>query len=62
MYIYHNKETDEYYKFGNKKELSEATGISRNTLVNWFSRKTTKKKTNRIDDKHGKFVIIQFKK
>lgn len=59
MYIYHNKETDEYYKFGNKAALSDATGISKNTLSNWFSRKATKVKNNRVDDKNGKFVIVK---
>jgi hypothetical protein len=42
MYIYHNKTEDEYYLFGNKQTLSDATGISRDTLVNKFSRKSTK--------------------
>lgn len=62
MYIYHDKIKDEYYKFGNKTDLANFSGISRNTIVNWFSRSTTKVKTNRVDDKEGRFVIVEFKK
>ena len=55
MYIYHNKELDEYYAFNNLARLSDHTGISYDNLKHWFVRE----KKHRIE--RDNWVIVKTK-
>ena len=43
MFIYHNKDQDEYHAFNNLKRLSEGTGINYENLSYWFIRENKKR-------------------
>jgi hypothetical protein len=43
MYIYHNKEQDEYHTFSNLRKLCKETGLEENKMYHVFSRKKEKR-------------------
>jgi len=56
MYIYHNKDLDQYLGFGNLKKLCDTTGVKYGMVSRVFSRK----KLLRFDKDN--YTIVRFKK
>lgn len=58
IYIYHNIETDEYYPFNNLSRLSAGTGLSYDTVCDWFIRR----KLERVEKDNYKVIKAELVK
>ena len=58
MYIYHNKETDQYYAYNNLKRVEAGTGLNYNTLCHWFM----KEGKERVDRENWVLVKVELER